>query len=193
MEEVLVVERALLDSLLPEKEFVGEDVPEILARILADYRFAPRPAAEQDSSLKQLIPYVVIRQKGQYFLLRRLKQQTESRLHDKLSLGVGGHINPGEVLEGHTILEAGLFRELEEEVDVEKILRLDCLGLINENTDGVSNFHLGVAYLLEADGEVAVRETDKMEGRWVTVDELRQLMSQLETWSRIVLGRLELL
>lgn len=191
MEEVLVVERALLDSLLPEKEFVGENVPEILARILADYRFAPRPAAEQDSSLKQLIPYVVIRRNGQYFLLRRLKQQTESRLHDKLSLGVGGHINPGEVLEGRTILEAGLYRELEEEVAVETILRLDCLGLINENTDGVSDFHLGVAYLLEAEGEVAVRETEKMEGQWVTLERLRQMTPQLETWSQIILARLE--
>ena len=57
---------------------------------MADHYFLPRSRAEYDASVKQIIPYVVIRRGEEYFLLRRLKKQTEARLHDKLSLGVGG-------------------------------------------------------------------------------------------------------
>ena len=48
---------------------------------------------DSDNTVRQIIPYVILRRGRHYFLLRRLKKQTETRLHEKLSLGVGGHIN----------------------------------------------------------------------------------------------------
>lgn len=185
MEEVLVVDRKALEARLGSQTFLTENLAAIRQFILDSHFFLPREQAEYDDTVKQIIPYVILRRGGEYFLLRRLKKQTESRLHDKLSLGVGGHINPTE--EGASDpLEAGLRRELAEEVDVAHIASLTCIGLINENTGGVSDYHTALVYLLETDGPVAVRETEKMSGAWTTPADLLPLRDRLETWSQIV-------
>lgn len=185
MEQVLVVDRGRLEALLPEKEFITEGVAEIRTFILAHHFFMDREKAEHDNTVKQIIPYVLLRQEGRYFLLRRLKKQTEARLHDKLSLGVGGHINPSEEAADDP-LEAGLLRELHEEVSVETVRSLTCVGFLNENNGGVSDYHAALVYLLEAQGQVSVLETEKMSGCWAEVPELQAVLDRLETWSKIV-------
>ena len=188
MEQVLVVERSALEARLATGEvFITRGIDAICDFILENHAFAPRESAEYDRSLKQIIPYVVIRQAGRFFLMKRLKKQTEERLHDRLSLGVGGHINPEEcVAEGWSVLEAGLYRELREEVFVEEIQALRCVGILNENNGGVSDFHMGLVYLLEAKGAVFVRETGKMTGEFAALEEISSRFSDLETWSQIV-------
>lgn len=182
---ILAVERKALEALLPNEVFVTEGLDEVRQFIRENHGYYPREQAEYDQTLKQIIPYVVITQEGRYFLLRRLKKQTEARLHDKLSLGVGGHINPTEET-GGDVIEAGLRRELAEEVFVEKIHSLTCVGVLNENNGGVSDYHMGLVYLLEAEGEVRVLETEKMSGSWAEAAELAASYEGLETWSQIV-------
>lgn len=184
MEEVLVVERKALEALLPGQAFVQEGIEEVRQFILQTHTYLSRAQAEQDTRVKQIIPYVLIRRGEQYYLLRRLRKQTEARLHDKLSLGVGGHINPTEEESGDP-LQAGLLRELGEEVDVEDVKSLGCVGLINENNGGVSDYHTALVYLLETEGEVRVRETEKTSGAWAGPEEIREKFSALETWSQI--------
>ncbi len=188
MEQVLVVDREKLEAQLPPEQFITEHVEHLHAFILAHHFFMDREKAEYDNTVKQIIPYVILRQDGRYFLLRRLKKQTEARLHDKLSLGVGGHINPSEEA-SEDVLEAGLLRELHEEVSVETIRALTCVGFLNENNGGVSDYHAALVYLLEAEGQVSVLETEKMSGRWVEVSELKTCLDRLETWSKIVVER----
>lgn len=189
MEQVLVVDRKALEALLPPKEFITEDVDKIHAHILEHHFFLDREKAEYDNTVKQIIPYVLLRQDGRYFLLRRLKKQTEARLHDKLSLGVGGHINPTEET-AEDVLTAGLLRELHEEVSVETVRSLTCVGFLNENNGGVSDYHAALVYLLEAQGQVSVLETEKMSGQWATVEELTACLDRLETWSRIAVEQI---
>lgn len=184
MEEVLVVDRIELETRLPGQVFVTENIQGIHDYILQNHYFMSREKAEYDNTVKQIIPYVLIRQGEKYFLLRRLKKQTEARLHDKLSLGVGGHINPTEE-SADDVLEAGLRRELSEEVSVEYIRSLTCIGFLNENNGGVSDYHAALVYLLEAEGTVTVLETEKMEGSWADKTELQAALPYLETWSRI--------
>lgn len=188
MEHVLVVDRKNLEALLPPQPFTTENMETIRRFILKHHFFMEREKAEYDDTVKQIIPYVVIRREGKYFLLRRLKKQTEARLHDKLSLGVGGHINPTEE-EAEDPLEAGLLRELAEEVAVETVDSLTAVGFLNENNGGVSDYHAALVCLLEAKGEVSVRETEKMSGRWATLQELRDVLPRLETWSQIVVEK----
>ena len=188
MEHVLVVDRKELEALLPPVPFTTENMETIRRFILENHFFMAREKAEYDDTVKQIIPYVVIRQGGKYFLLRRLKKQTEARLHDKLSLGVGGHINPTEE-EAEDPLEAGLLRELDEEVAVETVSSLTAVGFLNENNGGVSDYHAALVCLLEAEGEVTVRETEKMSGSWATVQELQEALPYLETWSQIVVEK----
>ena len=178
MEQVLVVDRKKLEARLPAGVFTTEGIEALRTFILENHFFMDREKAEYDNTVKQIIPYVILRREGRYFLLRRLKKQTEARLHDKLSLGVGGHINPGENAAGD-VLEAGLLRELHEEVSVETIRSLSCVGFLNENNGGVSDYHAALVYLLEAAGQVSVLETEKMSGHWAQVDELKEVLDRL--------------
>lgn len=191
MEEVLVVRRDDLEKHITQERFMRQELPDILDFIISAYFFVPRDKAEYDKSLKQIIPYVIVRQEGRFFLLKRLQRQTEKRLHHRLSLGVGGHINPTEqVAQTSSILEAGMQRELTEELSFQGIERLSCVGVVNDYSGGVNDYHLGLVYLLDALGEVSVRETEKMEGSWADLKELEASFDALESWSQILLEEL---
>ena len=180
----MVVERAEIARYLDAQPFgiIRNDAGEILDVISAKHFFLDRPTAERSPQYKQIIPYVAIRHAGSFFLLERTSKQTESRLHHKLSLGIGGHVNP----DAPTLL-GGLQKELEEEVNVESDYEITFAGILNDDTTDVGRVHLGAVYVLDAEAQrVTVRETDKMNGSWVTRDELPPLRSRMETWSQIV-------
>jgi len=181
-EQVMVVERERLAPFLIEYGFVRERLDEILDVILDAHFFIDRPTAEISPQYKQIIPYVVIRHGASYFLLQRTPKQTEARLHHKLSLGIGGHINP----DTPDLLD-GLHKELEEEVHVAGDYDLTFAGILNDDTTEVGTVHLGAVYVLEThDDNVTVRETEKMTGRWVDGGALAALRDQMESWSQIV-------
>jgi predicted NUDIX family phosphoesterase len=185
-EQVMVVEREQLAPYLVERGMVREGLDEILDAITGAYFFLDRPTAEISPQYKQIIPYVVIRHGEQYFLLQRTQKQTEARLHLKLSIGVGGHINP----DTPDLLD-GLQKELEEEVHVAGDYDLTFAGILNDDTTEVGSVHLGAVFVLEThDADVTVRETEKMTGRWCAVSELAEVYESLETWSQIVFDTL---
>jgi predicted NUDIX family phosphoesterase len=185
-EQVMVVERETLARFLVERGIVREHTDEMFDLIVELHFFIDRPTAEVSPQYKQIIPYVVIRHGEKYFLLQRTQKQTESRLHHKLSLGIGGHINP----DTPDLLD-GLQKELEEEVDVAGDYDLSFVGILNDDTTDVGRVHLGAVYLLDAhNGDVKVRETEKMTGRWADVDELRALYPDMESWSQIAFDSL---
>jgi predicted NUDIX family phosphoesterase len=181
-EQVMVVEREAVEGFLIDYGLVLENTDEILDVITDRHFFIDRPTAENSPQYKQIIPYVLIRNGEAYFLLQRKAKQVEARLHHKLSLGIGGHINPDT-----PDLFDGLQKELEEEVEVVGDYDLTFVGILNDDTTDVGRVHLGAVYVLDAhEGTVHVRETEKMSGRWVPRDELPQHREAMETWSQIV-------
>ncbi len=183
-EQVMVVERAELARWLEAHAYalILTDLDEMLDIIQSKHFFLDRPTAEHSPQYKQIIPYVVIRHRDSFFLLQRTRAQAEARLHDKLSLGVGGHINP----DAPTLL-GGLDKELEEEVGVEGDYEISFVGILNDDTTDVGRVHLGAVYVLDsATGDVAIRETDKMTGSWIARADLAALRGRMETWSQIV-------
>jgi len=181
-EQVMVVERETLAGFLVGYGLVQEHGDEILDAISERHFFIDRPTAEISPQYKQIIPYVLIRHGEAYFLLQRTPKQTEARLHHKLSLGIGGHINPDT-----PDLFDGLQKELEEEVDVAGDYDLTFVGILNDDTTDVGRVHLGAVYVLDAhDGNVTIRETEKMSGRWVARHDLAEHRQAMETWSQIV-------
>jgi predicted NUDIX family phosphoesterase len=189
-EKVLVVKTERLSPYLMEKGLITDNADKILGIISQCHEFLPRPEAEEDPGYKQIIPYVSIRRGNQVYLLRRLKKGGESRLHGLLSLGVGGHIN-SQSDGGKDALMRGLMRELEEEVSLRGSINLRFKGLITDDTNGVGSVHLGLYYILETDGGVEVRETEKLAGEWVDISRLPQLAPEMETWSQIILEHLD--
>jgi predicted NUDIX family phosphoesterase len=157
---------------------------ETIARA-GDYR--SRPAMERDPSWKQVIPYLVLRDGDDYFLMRRTRAGGDVRLHDRYSIGVGGHLNPGD-----GGLDRGLLREWQEELVADFVPRFELVGLLNDDTTDVGTVHLGVVYQADAEGRpVRVRETDKLTGAFVAPHEVEAVVDDLETWSQIVFRALE--
>jgi predicted NUDIX family phosphoesterase len=157
------------------------DTNEFLAVVAAHGRFEPRGAMEADPSFKQIIPYLVLRDGSRYFLMRRTRAGGDARLHEAWSIGVGGHVNPGD-----RDLAGGLLREWREELVAEFVPEFRLVGLLNDDTTDVGRVHVGAIYLAEASGRpVTIRETDKLTGGFATPAQVEEVVDRLETWSRL--------
>ncbi len=152
--------------------------------------FMPRRDVEEDPGYQQVIPYLVFRHGDRYLLTRRLRASSEKRLRHLYSLGVGGHINPEDVANGDPISD-GMRREWGEEVVYAGGFEARPLGLIHEESAPVGRVHLGLVFLLDGDTpEIAIRETDKLAGQLLTLDEMRIHYLEMESWSQLVYDRL---
>jgi len=157
--------------------------------------FVERAYAERSPHLKQIIPYTVFRVDGQILVMRRLKAGGESRLHDKLSLGVGGHINPVDSEEKNADpIHFGTRREIEEEIQIEGTYSLSSVGFLNDDSNPVGAVHLGVVQFAEVQGTLEIREKDMLEGRFVAPESLSELLARgenFETWSSILIEKFD--
>ena len=150
-------------------------------------RYEPRPAMERDPGFKQIIPYLVVRDGPRYFLMRRTKAGADERLHERWSIGVGGHLNPGD-----GGLDRGLRREWHEELSADFVPEFRLVGLLNDDTTDVGRVHLGAVYSADVGGRpVAIRETEKLTGSFAEPDEVAAVSDRLETWSRLAFEFLE--
>lgn len=189
MEKVLVVKTEKLAKFISGRTgLLTEDREAMLDIIINEHEFIDRPAAEEDPSYKQIIPYVVLTRKGLVFATRRLNKGGESRLHGKVSIGIGGHINPVDETDRRSVLMKGLERELDEEVYIQRRGELVPQGFINDDGNGVGAVHLGLCFSMEVEGEVLVKETEKLSGGWMSLQELRGEFDNMETWSQIALA-----
>lgn len=184
---VLVVSR---DRLFLGDAFSGVTAEGLAAfheRIAAAYRWMRRGDAERDETVKQLIPYCAITRGNEVFLTRRLATQTEERLHNLYSIGVGGHMNDTGANALTALIRQNLERELTEEVDMGHPEAIELIGAINDDSTSVSRCHFGLLYQVRAAGQVSVRETDKMVGRFVPLRDLlpgSDIYRGMEDWSR---------
>jgi predicted NUDIX family phosphoesterase len=189
-EQVLCVRR---EDALPEGAWRGL-ASDGLARVTRVIRerscFMPRRQVEDDPAYQQIIPYAVFRHGDRYLLTRRLRASSESRLRQQYSLGVGGHINPGDASGGDPIVD-GLRREWEEEVEYGGRIQIRPLGLLKEESTPVGRVHLGVIFLVEGDKpDIRIRETDKLSGELLTLADMRIYYLGMESWSQIVYDHL---
>ena len=186
-ENVLVVPAAKLRDHL-RTSFNPENARAVIDLANSAPLFLPRSQVEQDESYKQIIPYVCIRHEHSYILLQRTKKQSEARLHNKFSLGIGGHINELEVAGGEgDLVEAGLARELREEISLAPGWKAQLLGSIYDHTTPVGRVHFGVVYEIEAvNSEFTLNEPDLMVGTWISLTQLLEYRERMETWSQLL-------
>lgn len=144
--------------------------------------FRARSEAETDLSWKQIIPYVVLRDGDQLFLMRRTRAGGDERLHDRYSIGIGGHVNPVD-----TDVAGGLLREWSEEIEADFVPEFEPMGVLNDDDNSVGAVHLGLVFAADAGGRpVAIRERDKLEGRFASRQEIEAVADKLETWSSLL-------
>jgi predicted NUDIX family phosphoesterase len=185
-ELVLVVPR---ETLVPGEGWLGVrpgGIDAALAVVGREGRFMRRGDAEDDPSHKQVIPYLVLRDGDRWFLMRRTRAGGDVRLHDLWSIGVGGHLNPGD-----GDVAGGLLREWREEIDAAFVPDFEPVGLLNDDTTAVGAVHVGFVFAADAAGRpVAIRETDKLAGAFATTDQVEAVREDLETWSRLAFDAL---
>jgi predicted NUDIX family phosphoesterase len=187
-EDVLCVPRV---TIFPDGAWHGlitTDIARVLRTIRAASEYRPRHLVEDDSSQQQIIPYCVVRLgDDSYLLTRRLKESSEKRLHHLYSLGVGGHVNPGDAASGDPIV-GGLIREWREEVRCSAPATARLVAMINDDSSSVSRVHLGLVFLIEPDegAQVQIREIDKLEGEILSLAEMRLHYLSMESWSQLV-------
>ncbi|MBJ7595303.1 MAG: phosphoesterase [Candidatus Dormibacteraeota bacterium] len=187
-EDVLCVPRT---TIFPDGAWHGlvtVGLERVLRTIRAASEYRPRHAVEDDPSMQQIIPYCVVHHPldGTYLLTRRLRRSSERRLHHLYSLGVGGHVNPGDGAGGDPLV-GGLQREWAEEVVCSSPATASLVAMLNDDSTPVSQVHLGLVFLVEpAVATTAVRELDKLEGENLTLAAMRRHYLSMESWSQLV-------
>lgn len=185
-EEVLVVPR---ERVVPGAGWRGiREADRVLfeATVAGHGAFRDRATMESDPGFKQVIPYLVLRDGPRFFLMQRTRGGADTRLHDLYSIGVGGHLNPGD-----RDLAGGLEREWREELEAGFVPAFRFIGLLNDDSTDVGSVHLGAVFIADAAGrQVGVRETAKLRGSFVEPAEVGAVADRLESWSAIVFDHL---
>jgi predicted NUDIX family phosphoesterase len=158
--------------------------------------FLPRSQVEDDDAYKQLIPYGVLIWKDQVFVMRRAAKKGDARLREKISLGVGGHVNiedartddaPEQRLCPDAAIEKALHREISEELHLDTSYALQAIGVLNDDSNAVGRVHFGIVYIIEVDSpDVTIREHESLSGGFLPLAGLTEHVEEMETWSRIL-------
>ncbi len=199
-EKVLVVDTEIVNEFASHTKGVedcensGGILPynkEFFDKLIYRNKFIPRYLAEDDVSYKQLIPYCIFKHENKYLSYTRTKDGGEERLHGRRSMGIGGHINPVDQYNkffDEDSYNAGLHREIHEELKLDGGFNISTLGFINDNSDNVGKVHLGVVHLIELDSpNVSANETAIGDLKFNTKEELLNIIDVFENWSQYVI------
>ena len=196
-EEVLVFERKVFEQ---AGQFHGLkfDVRCYLRELFAPgvLRFMPRSQAEANPAYKQLIPYVIMAHDGKYLSYVRGKRAGETRLVEKRSIGIGGHINPDDEVplfdtDFRKAYLTAVEREVAEEVTVKANYTNRIVALLNDDSNEVGQVHLGIVHYWSLDSsDVEKREQMITQMTFMTIEQLQEVRNSLETWSSLCLDGL---
>lgn len=185
----------------------------VCAAARLDWEFFKTPTApidravcETDESTLQLIPYLVLLNEstGAIFCYSRGKAGGEARLHSRLSIGLGGHVDVAPPKQSaifaasslYSLLDAEAKRELREEASLDYRGMLHFSALLNDPCDAVGRVHLGLLSVVPVtDAMVASMRTEigvVERGEWLTPAQLREesVFERLEPWSKAALATL---
>ncbi len=198
VEKVLVVKRSIYEE-LGAFHGVNFEVDRYLERLLQgkELEYRDRPEAEKNTQYKQLIPYVIIAHEDKYLCYQRGKRAGEQRLVNKVSIGIGGHINPCDdqmplFCDDYTeIYENAVEREVAEEIAIESEYKKTIVGLLNDDSNEVGQVHLGIIHLWRlAEPKVKKREQMICQLSFMTETEMLKIKENMETWSQLCLENL---
>lgn len=193
-EKVLVVPRRVLENIGNFNGIKTDELEYSVQQILGEGNefYMDRDIAESDPTHKQIIPYCVFICGEKILNYTRGKSGGESRLHAKISVGVGGHINP--LPEGSSDFSdpyvESLYREVHEELEgIESDPVNHIIGILNDDINEVGQVHLGIVHIIELFSEDVKSREDCLSNLTFThIDELRgPLFDRLETWSQYVI------
>ena len=137
-EDVLCIARTTIFPGNVWHGLVTRGLERVLRTIRACSEYRPRHLVEDDPTQQQVIPYCIVHHPHDdtYLITRRLRHSSERRLHNLYSLGVGGHVNPGDG-ERFDPVVGGLMREWQEEIVSPAPATARLVALLNEDSTPV--------------------------------------------------------
>jgi len=194
--EILVVANSSLFADIKKETKVYSWENDFESIILKHSEFMVRGEAEINFEYKQPIPYaIVLNENNEIFVYKRGwagSNAWESRLHEKIAIWVGGHIER-EDEDSDNILKDSLVREIEEELNIipENILEAFPIWYINSEEDEVSRVHLWIAYIAKVKNsnfELLDGELDNWE--FVSYETLMKMCESgdydVEAWTQLI-------
>ena len=149
-----------------------------------NHHFLPRSEAENDFRYKQCVPYVLILRGDRILRYRRGRQSGERRLLGLYSIGVGGHIDERDFVNGKGY-ETGLQREVKEETGFQVTKQPTAFAVLNDDSNEVGKAHFGVAHLMRLNPEVdGKRGCELSSPEFIRLADARQNLDRYETWSQ---------
>ncbi|MEK6914583.1 MAG: NUDIX domain-containing protein [Nanoarchaeota archaeon] len=202
-QEILTVKRNLLFGDSGQNYFSGflsNSIIDFKTKILSNVEWNRRGDMEINPFYKQPIAYCLIVNptlEKIFVYIRSNKNENyhEKRLHGKLSLGIGGHIEREDTSTEDPIYES-MLRELNEEVGISGNVNARILGYINDDNDKVGQVHFGILYLIETNAiDIKPKSSELSEGKFISLNEIKEICSNpniiIEGWSKISLVALE--
>ena len=174
----------------------------------SDLRFLTRGQCEHDPRWLQIIPYIVaVHQyepnRWKVLSYYRSKEGGENRLHGKMSVGIGGHINPMDIptvareriLSGRTqdwdavwpLIDCA-HREIAEEINPDCDYSLRGGGWVIEDETDVGLVHVGAVILAVLDDPTKIVPNEELLDPAMMEWEDALEAENPEVWTRIVLS-----
>jgi len=153
--------------------------------------------AEQDKSYKQAIAYVILVYNNQIFIYERPPKgvTSEERYASKLSIGLGGHIEPHDHNPSISVIDSSLQREIKEEIGLNpEDYDLHHIGYINDEADEIGLVHFGLIYLAKVKkNELKIEQKELVKSWFIDPDKLKnqEIYGRLEGWSKILVDHIE--
>ena len=172
------------------------------------YALLPRHIADNksDSSVAlgklfpQILGYVqLINEQGE--ILSYARKGKEKGLHGLRSIGVGGHVSHEELVTAiyrsdeptqlpklTELIQLGLRRELLEEVGIDIGTYMEANQLLVSDSNITSQVHVGLPMQLRvAESDIILDDSEFLDARWISVDELKATVDIYEPWSQLII------
>ena len=190
-EQILVVKRRIL---FPQEASAWhglktDSFQDYFKTVEQNKEFHPRSAMENDTTYKQIIPYLVFRHEDRYFLMQRQNKASEQRLKNKYTLGIGGHIRQEDLQS--TDVMGWARREFLEEVHYKDRYTVHPLGILNDDSSMVGKVHIGFVLLIEGNSASISVRSELKNGELYTLKECESFYDHMESWSQIVFDTLK--
>ena len=188
-EHILVIPRT---DFFPHGAWHGlkqEELATHLAIIQEYKQFIPRSIAEHDPSYKQIIPYLIFMHKNSIFVMQRRSDASETRLRNKHSIGIGGHVREDDMQHGNSIFDWAQ-REFHEEVAYSGSITMTPLGILNDDSNAVGQVHAGLVLLINGSSDEISIRSELKGGHLFPLDQCIDYNDTMESWSKMVLTEL---
>jgi predicted NUDIX family phosphoesterase len=189
-ENVLVISRENLPNKWIQGRFAEKISVEEFKKDVSIYSWMDRDIAEIDESVKQLIPYIILKDKVNNRIGVYQRHGSEKRIHGLHSVGVGGHISDTDNREAYSMFDIIIHsakRELSEElIGLDTKEALQFIGVMNEEETKVGRTHIALVFVIELE-KLPIGDQELLNFEWKNKEDII-LNYKLELWSEMALS-----